>query len=85
VNDVSKLTVLAALGRLFRGTHLTHSAVEAFNTRFLEIDTTAEPGWICADGESLCQTPCRLEVRPKALRVVVDSIPEGSPAGVERR
>ena len=74
VNDVSRLTVLAALGRLFRGTHLAHSAVETFNTRFLEIETTLEHGWICADGESLCRTPCRLEVRPNALRVVADSI-----------
>ena len=72
VGDVSRLAVLSALGRLFRGTHLAHSAVETFDTHFLEIETSLEQGWICADGESLCQTPCRLEVRPQALRVVVD-------------
>jgi diacylglycerol kinase (ATP) len=70
VRDVNRFTLLAALGRLFRGTHLDHPAVHAINTRFLEIDTPSGPSWICADGESLCQTPCRLEVRPKALRVV---------------
>ena len=70
--DVSRLAVLSALGRLFRGTHLAHSAVETFDTHFLEIETSLEQPWICADGESLCQTPCRLEVRPQALRVVVD-------------
>jgi len=72
VGDVSRLAVLSALGRLFRGTHLAHSAVETFDTHFLEIETSLEQPWICADGESLCQTPCRLEVRPQALRVVVD-------------
>jgi diacylglycerol kinase (ATP) len=70
LDDVSRLTVLALLGPLFRGTHLRHPAVRALNTRFLEIETTAEPGWICADGESLCQTPCRLEIAPGALRVM---------------
>jgi len=73
VDDMSRLAVLAALGRLFRGTHLDHPSVKAFDTRFLEIETAWEPGWICADGESLCQTPCRLEVRPNALRVVAVS------------
>jgi diacylglycerol kinase (ATP) len=85
VGDVSRLTVLAALGRLFRGTHLAHSAVEAFNTRFLEIETPLEREWTCADGESLCQTPCRLEVQPNALRVVVGSLGGNPSQGGGRR
>jgi diacylglycerol kinase family enzyme len=65
-----------ALGIIPAGccTHLDHAAVETFNTRSLEIETTRQPDWICADGESLCQTPCRLEVQPNALRMVVESV-----------
>ncbi len=72
VEDMSRLTVLAALGRLWRGTHLDHPAVQAFQTGFLEIETAPGADWICADGESLCPTPCRLEVRREALRVMAD-------------
>jgi diacylglycerol kinase family enzyme len=41
------------------------------NTRTLDVETPEGPQWVCADGETLCQTPCRFEVRHTALQVVV--------------
>jgi diacylglycerol kinase (ATP) len=70
VEEVSRLTILRILPRVLKGTHVSHPAVKLFNTKFLEIETLDTPHWVCADGESLGQTPCRFEVRPKALEVI---------------
>lgn len=71
VNEVSRFTILRILPRVLKGTHVTHPAVSMLTTRFLEIETPEQPQWVCADGESLGQTPCRFEVRPRALQVIV--------------
>ncbi|MFH0939636.1 MAG: diacylglycerol kinase family protein [Planctomycetota bacterium] len=71
VGEVSKFTVLRIMPRVMNGTHTSHPAVKMLQTRSLEIETPERPMWICADGESLGQTPCKLEVRPGALQVLV--------------
>jgi diacylglycerol kinase (ATP) len=71
VGEVSAFTVLRILPRVLKGTHITHPAVTLLNTSTLEIETPEGPQWVCADGETLGQTPCRLTVRPKALQVIV--------------
>ncbi|MCY3021115.1 MAG: diacylglycerol kinase family lipid kinase [Planctomycetota bacterium] len=71
VKDVSAFTVLRILPRVLKGTHTGHPAVSMLTTRSLEIETPEGPQWVCADGESLGQTPCKLEVRPHALQVVI--------------
>jgi diacylglycerol kinase (ATP) len=71
VEKVSRLTVLRVLPRVIKGTHLTHPAVKSFTSTFLEVETPGAATWICADGESIAQTPCRFTIRPKALRVLV--------------
>jgi diacylglycerol kinase (ATP) len=73
VEAVSKLTVLRVLPRVIKGTHLSHPRVRVLTTSWLEITTPEGPQWICADGESLCQTPCRLEIHPNALEIVAPS------------
>lgn len=70
VKEVSAFTVLRILPRVLKGTHVTHPAVTLLETRALEIETPEGPQWVCADGETLGQTPCRLEVKPKALQVI---------------
>lgn len=70
VEQVSRLTVVRMLPRVMRGTHVTHPRVRVLTSSWVEYQTPRAPLWICADGESLCQTPCRFEVRPRALRVL---------------
>jgi diacylglycerol kinase (ATP) len=71
IEEVGKLEVLRMLPRVMRGTHVRHPAVKIVATRALEIETPEEPLWICADGETLGQTPCRFEIRPGALNILV--------------
>jgi len=71
VDDVSRLTVLRILPRVLNGTHVNHPAVKLFATRKVEIETPDERVWVCADGETLGQTPCTFEVLPGALQVIV--------------
>ena len=71
VREVSAFTVLRILPRVLKGAHVHHPAVTLLDTRSLEIETPEGPQWVCADGETLGQTPCRLEVKPKALQVIV--------------
>jgi len=71
VKEVSAFTVLRILPRVLKGTHIHHPAVTLHETRSLEIETPEGPQWVCADGETLGQTPCRLQVKPKALQVLV--------------
>ena len=71
VDQVSRLTVLRILPRVLKGTHMHHPAVHMLTSHTVEIESPEGPLWICADGESLTQTPCRIEVRRGALQVLV--------------
>ncbi|MGC8829224.1 MAG: diacylglycerol/lipid kinase family protein [Verrucomicrobiia bacterium] len=69
VNEVSKLTVIRMLLRVFKGTHITHPAVRLVKTRTVQVVTETK-NWICADGESLTQTPCAISIKPASLKVI---------------
>jgi diacylglycerol kinase (ATP) len=71
VDEVSRLAVLGILPRVLRGTHTSHPAVTMLKSSFLEIEAPEEPQYICADGETLGQTPCRFEAKRGALKVIV--------------
>jgi diacylglycerol kinase (ATP) len=71
VDQVGKLTVLRILPRVLSGKHTQHPSVRIVTSSVVEIETPDGPQWICADGETLGQTPARFEVRPKALQVIV--------------
>jgi diacylglycerol kinase (ATP) len=73
VDQVGKLTVLRILPRVFSGTHAKHPAVRIVTSPTVEIETPDGPQWICADGETLGQTPARFEIRPGALKVIAPS------------
>lgn len=70
VEQVSRLTVLRMLPRVMRGMHVTHPRVRVLTSAWVAYETPQAPLWVCADGESLCQTPCCFEVWPQALRVL---------------
>jgi diacylglycerol kinase (ATP) len=69
VREVPKRTVLGILPRVFSGRHVDHPAVTVFQTKRLELETPDAPEWICADGETLGQTPAVLEVAAQVLHV----------------
>ena len=74
VEKTSRLSVLRILPKVLSGGHTTHPAVSIMRTRTLEIETPDGQQFICADGETLGQTPCRFEVRPGALNVVCGEV-----------
>ena len=74
VEKTARLSVLRILPQVLSGGHTTHPAVSIVRTRTLEIETPGGAQFICADGETLGQTPCRFEVRPGALRVVCGEV-----------
>ena len=70
VKKLPRLAVFGFLMRVLRGTHVNHSAVEMLKSRTLEVETPEGPQYICADGETIAQTPCTFEVKPGALKVI---------------
>lgn len=73
IKEISKLTVLRSLLRVYQGSHIEMPFVYTAHSKALEIDTP-EPEWIYADGEPICKTPARVEVSEGALRVMVRSL-----------
>lgn len=73
VEAVSRLTVLQMLPRVMRGSHLSHPKVRVLTSKRIELETPEAPLWVCADGESLTQTPCTFEVRHKVLTILAPS------------
>lgn len=76
VRQVSRWAVLNILPKVLRGTHTGHPAVTMLKTKRIEIETPEGPQYICADGETLGQTPCVFEVRPAALKILAP-LPNG--------
>lgn len=73
VSEVSRLTLLRILPKVFNGGHVHHQAVKLLQTRHLELEVEGAPQFICADGEELCETPATLEVCPQVLHVKIKS------------
>ncbi len=67
LKPVSKIELLKVFPKVFKGTHITHPAVEIIKAKsiFLAADTLAY-----ADGEFVDQLPIRVEVIPQALKLV---------------
>jgi diacylglycerol kinase (ATP) len=70
IGDITKPDFVRNVGRIYRGTHLTHPKIELLKTPWVEVDA-AEPLPIELDGEQPGTTPVRFEVAPRALRVRV--------------
>ncbi len=67
VGPTSRTTLLRLLPKVFNGGHVGHPMVEIVRGR--EVTIAGEPMSLVADGEDLCDSPVKLEVVPKALRV----------------
>lgn len=70
VKKLPRLAVFGFLLRVLKGTHINHTAVEMLKSRTLDVETPEGPQYICADGETIGQTPCTFEVKPGALKVI---------------
>jgi YegS/Rv2252/BmrU family lipid kinase len=70
IGEVSKLTYLANLPKVFKGTHVDLDEVRVFRVARLEL-SASRPFPVYADGEHLTDLPARLRVLPQALSVIV--------------
>jgi diacylglycerol kinase (ATP) len=73
IGDITKADFVRSVGRIYRGTHLTHPKIELLRSPWVEIDA-AEPLPIELDGEQPGTTPARFDIVPRALRVRVPAI-----------
>ncbi len=70
IGDVDKFEMLMNLGRVFTGTHLEHAKVEVYRTRALRLEPTTGEARVQADGEVVGRLPARVDLLPRALRVI---------------
>jgi diacylglycerol kinase (ATP) len=68
--DLTKADFVRNVGKIYKGTHLTHPKIEQLRGPVVEIDAD-EPLPIELDGEQPGTTPARFEIVPRALRVRV--------------
>lgn len=69
IGDVDKIEMLMNLRRVLTGAHLEHEKVQVFRTRALALESTGEAR-VQADGEVVGWLPARVDVIPRALRVI---------------
>jgi diacylglycerol kinase (ATP) len=72
VGAMNKLKLLFAVPTIFFGAHLHIRQVEYFQAQSVSI-AAERPLDVYADGEYICQTPVKLSLIPRALKVIVPS------------
>ncbi len=70
VRRLGKLKLLALFPLVFWGKHQRMHEVEYFRAKRLRVETD-RPIEVFADGEYVCRTPVEIEIRARALRVIV--------------
>ncbi len=70
VHDLSKLGLLHAFPRIYKGTHVTHPKVNMNQVIEISVETS-ERAAVQADGEYLGEGPASFRIIPAALTVVV--------------
>lgn len=70
VKRMTRWTMLRLFPALFKGTHVSHRAVEIARARSVEI-VADRPFTLYADGEEIGPLPMTLTVEPRALRLIV--------------
>ena len=75
VNELSRWAVFGFLTRVLNGSHTRHDSVSMLKSKTIHVETPDGPLYICADGETLGQTPCTFEVKPGALTVLSPNNP----------
>lgn len=70
VKEISKIEFIKTFPKVFKGTHISHPAVEIFNASRIKV--SGEKGLeSIADGDYLSPLPLDLQTVPKALKVMV--------------
>jgi diacylglycerol kinase (ATP) len=69
IGDVDKFEMLMNLSRVFTGAHLEHAKVQVYRTRALTLESTGTAR-VQADGEVVGRLPARVDVLPRALRII---------------
>ena len=69
VEAMSRASLAAAMISLLKGTHLQLKQVHSLCAETLHIDSDL-PALVYADGEFVCETPVKVRVRRRALRVL---------------
>lgn len=72
VGAMKKLKLLFAVPTIFFGAHLRIRQVDYFQAKSVSI-AAERPLDVYADGEYICQTPVKLSLIPRALKVIVPS------------
>jgi diacylglycerol kinase (ATP) len=70
VGAMNKLKLLFAVPTIFSGSHLRIRQVDYFQAQSVSI-AAERPLDVYADGEYICQTPVKLSLIPRALKVIV--------------
>ena len=72
IKDISKLSVIASVRRLYNGTIKKHKRVLGLVGKHVVIETE-EPILLETDGESLGHSPFEFNIIPKSIRVIVNT------------
>jgi diacylglycerol kinase (ATP) len=70
IGDITKRDFVLNVGKIYRGTHLSHPKIELLRSASVSVDAEV-PVPIELDGEQPGTTPARFEVVPAALRLRV--------------
>ncbi len=76
IKDITKLSVLANVRRLYNGTIKKHKLVESMMGKSIRIECET-PVLLEADGESLGNSPFAFEIVPRSVRVIINKKPSG--------
>jgi diacylglycerol kinase (ATP) len=70
IGDINKADFVRSVGRIYKGTHLTHPKIDLLRGPRVEVDAD-QPIPLELDGEQPGTTPAAFEIVPRALRIRV--------------
>jgi diacylglycerol kinase (ATP) len=70
IGDITKRDFVLNVGKIYRGTHLSHPKIELLRSQTVSVDAEV-PVPLELDGEQPGTTPARFDVVPRALRLRV--------------
>jgi diacylglycerol kinase (ATP) len=70
IGDITKADFVRSVGRIYRGTHLTHPKIDLLRGERVTVESK-QPVPLELDGEQPGTTPATFEVVPRALRIRV--------------
>jgi diacylglycerol kinase (ATP) len=70
IGDITKVDFVRSVGRIYKGTHLTHPKIDLLRGPRVDVDAD-QPIPLELDGEQPGTTPATFEIVPRALRIRV--------------